>query len=82
MDTSIYFVLVFVSADFDMVCCLSFMQKGNHAEAAQCLVHAAGLVAEYLYMIEDRPYLPVGCVAFQVCTLNVFVLCVYLLVFL
>ena len=42
------------------------LQRGNHAEAAQCLVHAAGLVAEYLNMIEDRPYLPVGCVAFQV----------------
>lgn len=43
-----------------------WFQRGNHAEAAQCLVHAAGLVAEYLNMIEDRPYLPVGCVAFQV----------------
>ncbi|XP_076463063.1 dedicator of cytokinesis protein 7-like isoform X1 [Babylonia areolata] len=46
-------------------------ERGNHAEAAQCLVHAAGLVAEYLYMIEDRPYLPVGCVAFQKITPNV-----------
>lgn len=46
-------------------------EKGNHAEAAQCLVHAAGLVAEYLNMIEDRPYLPVGCVAFQRITNNV-----------
>ncbi|XP_070194616.1 dedicator of cytokinesis protein 7-like isoform X3 [Littorina saxatilis] len=46
-------------------------ERMNHAEAAQCLVHAAGLVAEYLNMIEDRPYLPVGCVAFQKVTPNV-----------
>ena len=31
-----------------------------------CLVHAAALVAEYLSMLEDRKYLPVGCVTFQV----------------
>ena len=30
-----------------------------------CLVHAAALVAEYLYMLEGSAYLPVGCVAFQ-----------------
>lgn len=62
------------SANLECVCiqCLftnvgeCWFQRGNHAEAAQCLVHAAGLVAEYLNMIEDRPYLPVGCVAFQV----------------
>ena len=42
------------------------VQRGNHAEAAQCLVHSAGLVAEYLNMLEDKPHLPVGCVAFQV----------------
>ncbi|XP_074640781.1 dedicator of cytokinesis protein 7-like [Tubulanus polymorphus] len=46
-------------------------EKGNHAEAAQCLIHAAGLVAEYLNMLEDRPYLPVGCVAFQKVSSNV-----------
>ncbi|XP_048256489.1 dedicator of cytokinesis protein 7-like isoform X1 [Haliotis rufescens] len=46
-------------------------ERGNHAEAAQCLVHAAGLVAEYLNMLEDKPYLPVGCVAFQKITWNV-----------
>ncbi|XP_041359192.1 dedicator of cytokinesis protein 7-like isoform X2 [Gigantopelta aegis] len=46
-------------------------EKGNHAEAAQCLVHAAGLVAEYLNMLEDKPYLPVGCVAFQKITPNI-----------
>ncbi len=42
------------------------LQRNNHAEAAQCLVHAAGLVAEYLHMLEDRRHLPVGCVTFQV----------------
>ena len=46
------------------------LQRGNHAEAAQCLVHAAGLVAEYLNMIEDGPYLLIGCVAFQMGTFS------------
>ncbi|XP_055884538.1 dedicator of cytokinesis protein 7-like isoform X6 [Biomphalaria glabrata] len=46
-------------------------KRGNHAEAAQCLIHAAGLVAEYLNMLEDKPYLPVGCVAFEKITPNV-----------
>ncbi|MGH0129310.1 UNVERIFIED_CONTAM: hypothetical protein FKN15_001940 [Acipenser sinensis] len=41
-------------------------ERGNHAEAAQCLVHSAALVAEYLNMLEDCRYLPVGCVTFQV----------------
>lgn len=36
-----------------------------------CLVHAAALVAEYLYMLEGRPYLPLGCVAFQKLSPNV-----------
>ncbi|KAL7988367.1 hypothetical protein Chor_007286 [Crotalus horridus] len=40
-------------------------ERGNHAEAAQCLVHSAALVAEYLSMLEDCRYLPVGCVTFQ-----------------
>ena len=30
-----------------------------------CLVHAAALVAEYLYMLDGSPYLPIGCVTFQ-----------------
>lgn len=30
-----------------------------------CLVHAAALVAEYLYVLDGSTYLPVGCVAFQ-----------------
>ena len=41
---------------------LSLFQRGNHAEAAQCLVYAAGLIAEYLNMLEDKTYLPLGCV--------------------
>ncbi|CAM4682376.1 dedicator of cytokinesis protein 6 isoform X3 [Caretta caretta] len=45
--------------------------QGNHAEAAQCLVHAAALVAEYLSMLEDCRYLPVGCVSFQGISSNV-----------
>lgn len=54
-------------------------ERNNHAEAAQCLVHSAALVAEYLSMLEDRKYLPVGCVTFQVLaapcdTDNVFVI--------
>lgn len=36
-----------------------------------CLVHAAALVAEYLYLLEGQPYLPVGCVAFQHLSPNV-----------
>ncbi|MBV94626.1 Dedicator of cytokinesis protein 6, partial [Eschrichtius robustus] len=40
-------------------------ELGNHAEAAQCMVHAAALVAEYLALLEDSRHLPVGCVSFQ-----------------
>ncbi|XP_029441588.1 dedicator of cytokinesis protein 6 isoform X1 [Rhinatrema bivittatum] len=46
-------------------------ERGNHAEAAQCLVHAAALVAEYLNMLEDCRYLPIGCVSFQSISVNV-----------
>ncbi|XP_068095455.1 dedicator of cytokinesis protein 7 isoform X16 [Hyperolius riggenbachi] len=46
-------------------------ERGNHAESAQCLVHSAALVAEYLSMLEDRKYLPVGCVTFQNISSNV-----------
>nr|XP_020647371.1 dedicator of cytokinesis protein 6 isoform X6 [Pogona vitticeps] len=46
-------------------------ERGNHAEAAQCLVHCAALVAEYLSMLEDCRYLPVGCVTFQNISSNV-----------
>eukprot|EP00079_Xenopus_tropicalis_P024386 XP_012816997.1 PREDICTED: dedicator of cytokinesis protein 7 isoform X12 [Xenopus tropicalis] len=46
-------------------------ERSNHAESAQCLVHSAALVAEYLSMLEDRKYLPVGCVTFQNISSNV-----------
>ncbi|XP_078387616.1 dedicator of cytokinesis protein 7 isoform X1 [Cetorhinus maximus] len=46
-------------------------ERTNHAEAAQCLVHSAALVAEYLNMLEDCRYLPVGCVGFQNISSNV-----------
>uniref|UniRef100_A0A3Q3R0N4 Dedicator of cytokinesis 6 n=1 Tax=Monopterus albus TaxID=43700 RepID=A0A3Q3R0N4_MONAL len=46
-------------------------ERGNHAEAAHCLVHSAALVAEYLSMLEDCRYLPVGCVTFQNMSSNV-----------
>ncbi|CAO2635812.1 Dedicator of cytokinesis protein 6 [Lemmus lemmus] len=46
-------------------------ELGNHAEAAQCMVHAAALVAEYLALLEDSRHLPVGCVSFQNVSSNV-----------
>ncbi|CAM4344958.1 unnamed protein product [Leuciscus chuanchicus] len=46
-------------------------ERGNHAEAAHCLVHSAALVAEYLNMLEDCRYLPIGCVTFQSISSNV-----------
>ncbi|TRY89209.1 hypothetical protein DNTS_025390 [Danionella cerebrum] len=46
-------------------------ERGNHAEAAHCLVHSAALVAEYLNMLEDCRYLPIGCVSFQSVSSNV-----------
>ncbi|XP_041282880.1 dedicator of cytokinesis protein 8 [Onychostruthus taczanowskii] len=42
-----------------------------YTEAAMCLVHAAALVSEYLSMLEDRTYLPVGSVSFQNISSNV-----------
>uniref|UniRef100_A0A8C7YTZ1 Dedicator of cytokinesis 8 n=1 Tax=Oryzias sinensis TaxID=183150 RepID=A0A8C7YTZ1_9TELE len=42
-----------------------------YTEAAMCLVHAAALVAEYLSMLEDHKYLPVGSVTFQNISPNV-----------
>ncbi|KAI0241313.1 Dedicator of cytokinesis protein 7 [Lamellibrachia satsuma] len=48
-------------------------ERDRHAEAAQCLVHSAALVAEYLNMLEDKPYLPRGCVSFQHISSNVLV---------
>ncbi|XP_070690098.1 dedicator of cytokinesis protein 8 [Pempheris klunzingeri] len=42
-----------------------------YTESAMCLVHAAALVAEYLSMLEDHKYLPVGSVTFQNISSNV-----------
>ncbi|XP_060136033.1 dedicator of cytokinesis protein 8 isoform X4 [Zootoca vivipara] len=46
-------------------------KKKCYTEAAMCLVHAAALVAEYLSMLEDHNYLPVGSVSFQNISSNV-----------
>ena len=50
---------------------MTLPQRQNYTEAAMCLVHAAALVAEYLYLLEGRPHLPIGCVAFQKLSPNV-----------
>ncbi|CAH2294063.1 dedicator of cytokinesis 8 isoform X1 [Pelobates cultripes] len=42
-----------------------------YTEAAMCLVHAAALVAEYLSLLEDCSYLPVGSVSFQNISSNI-----------
>ncbi|KAF7669881.1 hypothetical protein LDENG_00100590 [Lucifuga dentata] len=42
-----------------------------YTESAMCLVHAAALVAEYLSMLEDHKYLPIGSVTFQNISPNV-----------
>lgn len=42
-----------------------------YTESAMCLVHSAALVAEYLSMLEDHKYLPVGSVTFQVENIHV-----------
>uniref|UniRef100_A0AAQ4S6U5 Dedicator of cytokinesis 8 n=1 Tax=Gasterosteus aculeatus aculeatus TaxID=481459 RepID=A0AAQ4S6U5_GASAC len=42
-----------------------------YTESAMCLVHAAALVAEYLSMLEDHKYLPIGSVTFQNISTNV-----------
>lgn len=47
------------------------IERKNHGEAAQCLLHAAGLVSEYLNMLEDKSYLPIGCVALQHVSRNI-----------
>uniref|UniRef100_A0A8C5RNU3 DOCKER domain-containing protein n=1 Tax=Laticauda laticaudata TaxID=8630 RepID=A0A8C5RNU3_LATLA len=46
-------------------------KKKCYTEAAMCLIHAAALVAEYLSMLEDHSYLPVGSVTFQNISSNV-----------
>ncbi|MEQ2184599.1 Dedicator of cytokinesis protein 8, partial [Goodea atripinnis] len=42
-----------------------------YTESSMCLIHAAALVAEYLSMLEDHKYLPVGSVTFQNISPNV-----------
>ena len=37
----------------------------NFTEAGMCSIHAAALVSEYLSILEDKRYLPVGCVTFE-----------------
>ena len=44
--------------------------SGCHVEAAMCLIHSAALVSEYLYMVFDKSYLPIGCVDFEGITYN------------
>jgi hypothetical protein len=36
-----------------------------------CVIHAAALVAEYLYLLEAQPHLPIGCVSFEKISPNV-----------
>ena len=53
---------------------LFFLQRGNHTEAAQCLVHS-GLLAKYLNMLEDKTHLPEGWVEmFLSCFIEVIML--------
>ena len=47
------------------------LQNQNLVEAGQCLIHASALVAEYLSLIENKPYLPVGCASFKNVSVNV-----------
>ena len=47
------------------------LQLGNLVEAGHCLVHAAALIAEYLSIIENKPYLPIGCTNFKLASVNV-----------
>lgn len=46
-------------------------ERKNHAEAGMCILHSAALVSEYLSMIEETSYLPIGCVGFQQVTPNI-----------
>ncbi len=47
------------------------LQNQQLVEAGQCLIHAAALIAEYLAMIENKYYLPVGCASFKSVSVNV-----------
>ncbi|XP_068092049.1 dedicator of cytokinesis protein 8 isoform X2 [Hyperolius riggenbachi] len=47
------------------------VKRKYYTEAAMCLVHSAALVAEYLSLLEDCSYLPIGSVSFQNISSNV-----------
>jgi len=47
------------------------IEKGNHAEAAQCFIHSSAMVAEYLHLIESKSYLPTSCGAFHKISSNI-----------
>ena len=47
------------------------LKCSNLIEAGQCLIHASALVAEYLSMFENKPYLPIGCNDFRYVSVNV-----------
>ncbi|KAJ3603775.1 hypothetical protein NHX12_028516 [Muraenolepis orangiensis] len=57
------------SPDLRLTWLQNMAEKHNNrkcfTESAMCLVHAAALVAEYLSMLEDHKYLPIGSVTFQ-----------------
>ncbi|XP_061585333.1 dedicator of cytokinesis protein 8 isoform X2 [Cololabis saira] len=63
------------SPDLRLTWLQNMAEKHNNrkcfTESAMCLVHAAALVAEYLSMLEDHKYLPVGSVTFQNISPNV-----------
>nr|XP_039268691.1 dedicator of cytokinesis protein 7-like [Styela clava] len=46
-------------------------ERKNHAESGMCILHSAALVAEYIGMIEETSYLPIGCVDFQHISINI-----------
>jgi len=46
------------------------LAMNHYAEAGMCLAHAASLVAEYLRMLESKPYMPDGCVTLQKISMN------------
>ncbi|RDD36831.1 Dedicator of cytokinesis protein 6 [Trichoplax sp. H2] len=46
-------------------------ELNNFAEAAQCHVHSAALVCEYIHDVEDLPWLPSCCASFESISSNV-----------
>ena len=47
------------------------LQNDQKVEAAMCYIHAAALISEYMYMVEQQPSLPQGCIAFKHISPNV-----------